>query len=168
MKREVSSEGLLWTHWMGRQKRLRNKIVMIDATTGASWTADALTRAALSFSDHLLRYRTGERIAFRLPNGPDWLALFLALQRAGLAAVPLDGAMPTEGCLEAVRRLGASAVFLDGEFHALGKTTARNKKCCCVKVTSGTGAIPKAIECHAGHLLADGRNVIRTMGIRAG
>ena len=41
----------------------------------------------------LLAYGAGERIAFRLPNGPEWFALFLAVQRADLAAVPLDGAM---------------------------------------------------------------------------
>ena len=40
--------------------------------------------------------------------------LFLALQRAGLAAVPLDGAMPAEGCLETARRLGATGLYLDG------------------------------------------------------
>jgi len=174
MKRKVPQEGLLWSHWLGLQKRLRNKTVLIDAAKDASWTAHALTEAAFPFSDHLLRYSTGERIAFRLPNGPEWFALFLALQRAGLVAVPLDGGMPTEGCLETARRLGARALYLDGEFHSLGKVSAapatqvRNKKCCCVKITSGSGALPKAVECRAEHLLADGRNVIQTMGIRAG
>ncbi len=94
--------------------------------------------------------------------------LFLALQRAGLAAVPLDGAMPKEGCLETARRLGVAALYLEGEFHALGKKMAPRKSAvCCVKITSGSGATPKAIECSAGHLLADGNNVIKTMGIRA-
>jgi acyl-coenzyme A synthetase/AMP-(fatty) acid ligase len=150
---------------------LRNKIVLIDAAKDASWPAHALTEAARSFSDHLLRHGAGERIAFRLPNGPEWLSLFLALQRAGLAAAPLDGGMPVEGCLETARRLGARALYLDGEFHSLGKAPAapaRNKKCCCVKITSGSGTLPKAVECRAEHLLADGRNVIETMGIRAG
>ena len=153
---------------MGVQKRLSKKIVLIDAAKNASWTAGALTEAALRFSDHLLRYRTGERIALRIPNGAEWFSLFLALQRAGLAAVPLDGGLPREGCLENARRLGARALYFDGEFHSLGKNPARvrNKKCCCVKITSGSSSLPKAVECRAEHLLADGRNVIRTMGIR--
>ena len=156
---------------MDRLRRQRGKTLLIDAVKDASWTAHALTEAALPFSDRLLRYDAGERIAFRIPNGPEWFALFLALQRAGLAAVPLDGGMPAEGCVETARRLGARALYLDGEFHSLGKvsaTPARNIKCCCVKITSGSGALPKAVECRAEHLLADGRNVIRTMGIRAG
>jgi acyl-coenzyme A synthetase/AMP-(fatty) acid ligase len=66
--------------------------------------------------------------------------------------------------------LGACALYLDGEFQSLGKvaaTPAQNKKCCCVKITSGSGALPKAVECRAEHLLADGRQVVKTMGIRA-
>jgi acyl-coenzyme A synthetase/AMP-(fatty) acid ligase len=165
-------EGLLWSHWMAGQKRLQNKIVLIDAAKNVSWTAHTLTEAAISFSEHLLRYGVGERIAFRLPNGLEWFALFLALQRAALAAVPLDGGTPVEGCLEIARRLGARALYLDGEFRSLGKgpatlAAARNKKCCCVKITSGGGALAKVVECRAEHLLADGRQVARTMGIRA-
>ncbi|MCE0523917.1 MAG: acyl--CoA ligase [Methylacidiphilales bacterium] len=156
----------LWAHWLDQQKRYPNKIVLIDAEKNASWSARALTEAALLFSERLLRYRAGERIAFRLPNGPEWLSLFLALQRAGLVAAPLDGGMPAEGCAETARRLGARTLYLDGEFQSLGQASARSKKCCCVKITSGSGALPKAVECGAEHLLADGRNIVKTMGIR--
>jgi acyl-coenzyme A synthetase/AMP-(fatty) acid ligase len=171
MSRVRINEGLLWAHWLSWQKRLRNKIVLIDAVKDGSWTADALTEASFAFSERLRSYNAGDRIAFRLPNGPEWFALFLALQRTGLAAVPLDGGMPEEGCLEISRHLGARALYLNGEFQSLGKTPGvvkRNKKCCCVKITSGSGALAKAVECRAEHLLADGRQVIKTMGIRAG
>jgi acyl-coenzyme A synthetase/AMP-(fatty) acid ligase len=76
--------------------------------------------------------------------------------------------MPTEGCVENARRLGARALYLDGKFQSLGKVPVRYKNCCCVKITSGSSALPKTVECRAGHLLADGRQVARTMGIRAG
>jgi acyl-coenzyme A synthetase/AMP-(fatty) acid ligase len=170
MRNRGQSEGLLWKHWIDFQTRQPGKVVAIDAGKDAKWTAAGLTEAALSFSDSLRGYAAGERIAFRLPNGPEWLSLFLALQRAGLAAVPLDGGMPPEGCLEISRRLGARALYLDGELQALGKLSARvhNNKICCVKITSGTGAVPKAVECRAEHLLADGQHVCKTMGIRAG
>ena len=166
-----SNEGLLWRHWLDQQERHPNKIVLIDAAKDASWTALALTEASIHFSEQLKPYHAGDRIAFRLPNGPEWLSLFLALQKAGLAAVPLDGGMPREGCLETARSVGARALYLDGEFHSLGRASAsavRNKKICCVKITSGTGAIPKAVECRAEHLIADGLNVAKTMGIRPG
>jgi len=41
-----------------------------------SWTADALTEASLGFAERLHSYNVGERIAFRLPNGPEWLPSF--------------------------------------------------------------------------------------------
>ena len=140
---------------------------MFDATHDRSWTVTALSDLSRSFTEHLFRYEAGERIAFRLPNGPEWFGLFLALQRAGLAAIPLDGGMPQNGCLDIARNLGARAIYIDGGFHALNRTRGRKRKCCCVKLTSGTGSHPKAIECRAEHLLADGRNVVKTMGIRS-
>jgi acyl-coenzyme A synthetase/AMP-(fatty) acid ligase len=161
-------EDSLWTHWLAQEERWRRKIVLIDAVKNRSWTGGALTGESFLFSDRLCDYRVGDRIAFRLPNGAEWLAFFLALQRVGLTAVPLDAGTPSEGCLEIARRLGARAIFLDGRFHSLGNASSSGRpNGCCVKVTSGSGALPKAVECRAEHLLADGRNVSATMGIRA-
>ena len=168
MSRKARPEGLLWKHWAEISSRHPEKPVVTDATTARTWTSRELTDNAFAFANTLARYEPGERIAFRLPNGTEWFALFLALQRAGLTAVPLDAAMPSAGCVETARRVGASALFLDGKFHPLAKPVARQKNIACLKITSGTGAIPKAIECRAEHLLADGRNIIATMKIRAG
>ena len=62
MKREVSPEGVLLTHWLRQEKRLRNKVVLIDAANDSSWTAQELTEATSPFADHLRQYRAGERI----------------------------------------------------------------------------------------------------------
>jgi acyl-coenzyme A synthetase/AMP-(fatty) acid ligase len=171
MRKKTRPEGLLWSHWLERQRLSPNKAILIEATKDASWTTQMLTDIACAFADYLLRYDLGERIAFCLPNGPEWMSLFLAVQRAGLAAIPLDAGMPKDGCLETACRLGARALYLEGEFHSLGKSHSGikcDRRCCCIKITSGTGAIPKAIECCAEHLLADGRNVSTTMKIRPG
>lgn len=168
MAKKTPVEGKLWKQWLRLQPRLRNKVVVIDAAHGAQWTAANVTQSALDFSPRLQPYRNGERIAFRIPNGVGWFALFLALQRGNLAAIPLDGAMPVEGCFETARRLGASALYLDGEFHALEAGRARRRACSCIKVTSGSSSLPKAVECTAEHLLADGRHVVATMKIHPG
>jgi acyl-coenzyme A synthetase/AMP-(fatty) acid ligase len=159
-------ESLVWARWTQQQTLRYKKTALIEAATGVTWTIGALADASFRFSSYLAGYGAGERIAFRLPNGPEWMTLFLALQRAGLAAVPLDAGMPLEGCLEIARRLDVRALYLDGEFHALGKVSSKNKNCCCIKITSGSGAVPKAVECRAEHLLADGDNVAKSMGIR--
>jgi acyl-CoA synthetase (AMP-forming)/AMP-acid ligase II len=169
MRRKARPEGILWKTWAAFQSRQPNKIVVIDAASGKSWTASALTQAALDFAADLVRHEPGDRIAFRMPNGAEWFILFLALQRARLAAIPLDAGMPDDGCLDTARRLGARALYLDGKLHPLGEVAAvkRNRRIACIKITSGTGALPKAIACRAEHLLADGRHIIATMGIRA-
>ena len=166
MKRKVRSKSLLWMQWIRLQKQFSKKIVLIDASTNISWTMEALTEAAVRFSDQLPMYDPGERIAFRLPNGSEWITIFLALQRVGLAAMPLDGGMPDEGCEAIARRLGARALYLDEKFHSWGKKRLENKDCSCVKITSGNDALPKAIECRAEHLLTDGQQILKSMRIR--
>jgi acyl-CoA synthetase (AMP-forming)/AMP-acid ligase II len=167
MRTKARKEGLLWAHWLAQQKRQPSKIVLIDAVKGTTWSAQALTEVSIPFFEQLLRYDAGERIAFRLPNGPEWLALFFALQRAGLAAIPLDAGMPAEGCLDVASRLGASTIYMEGAFQSLRSASIKkDKSTCCVKVTSGSGSIPKGVECRAEHLIADGENVASTMKIR--
>ncbi|HEX4139799.1 MAG TPA: AMP-binding protein, partial [Candidatus Methylacidiphilales bacterium] len=161
-----SSESALWTQWLAVCRRRTRKIMVIDAPTGVTWTAEALTEEALGFAATLDDFRPGERVAFRLPNGAPWFVVFLALQRAGLAAIPLDSGTPEAGCREMAQRFGARALFLDGKLHALSLARRGDKGICCIKVTSGSGALPKAVACHASHLLADGRQVISTMKIR--
>jgi acyl-CoA synthetase (AMP-forming)/AMP-acid ligase II len=155
-------ENLLWKTW---EKIPADRVVLIDAIADKNWTAQMLTKESRRFDDALAAYAAGDKIAFRLPNGAEWLALFLALQRAGLVAVPLDGSLPTEGCLETARRLYACALYLEGVFHSLGKTPRSKTKACCIKVTSGSDGLPKAVACRAEHLLADGWQIIRTMKI---
>ena len=162
MKRPGPREGLLWQHW---EKLPADRVVLIDPVAERSWTTGALTGHALTFSEKLRLYRPGDRIAFRLPNGADWIAFFLALQRAGLAAVPLDGALPEKGCLDTARTVGVRALYIEGRFHAL-ESHRRASGCCCIKVTSGSAGLPKSVLCRAEHLIADGRQVRKTMGIR--
>jgi acyl-CoA synthetase (AMP-forming)/AMP-acid ligase II len=164
--KKVLSEGALWAQWLAARRKHPRKIVVIDAASGASWTADALTEEALRFGEVLADFRAGERIAFRVPNGVEWFALFLALQRANLAAIPLDGGWPDEGCREMAQRLGARGLYLEGKLREIGKRWRHEKGVCCIKITSGSGAAPKAVACRAGHLLADGRQILSTMKIR--
>ncbi len=147
-------------------RRQPGKVVVIDAASGASWTAEELSAEAARVAlGQLGDFRPGERIAFRLPNGAAWLAFFLALQRGRLEAIPLDASLPEEGCRDTARRFGARGLFIDGVMHALGRRRVRDRDVACIKVTSGSGALPKAIACRGSHLLADGRQVISTMKI---
>src|SRR5204863_6188690 len=85
------------------------------------------------------------------PNSALWLAAFLAIQKIGAAAVPLDVSLPQEAQRETIRRLG----------------TRSKSPVCCVKLTSVTTGDLKRIFCSAANLRADGQHIIRTMGIRS-
>jgi acyl-CoA synthetase (AMP-forming)/AMP-acid ligase II len=163
----MGQESELWTTWRATARRCRGKIVAIDAAADREWTAEALTERALSLAEEMSDIRPGRRIAFQLPNGGEWLAFFLALQARGLAAMSLDNGLPLEGCLELARKLRAHSFVAHGKFHTLDPDAPRTSAAC-VKITSGSSQGPKAIGCRAAHLLADGRNVSATMGIRAG
>jgi acyl-CoA synthetase (AMP-forming)/AMP-acid ligase II len=165
MKRGPAREGPLWRQWLRLSRKNPERIVLIDATRETSFTAAALTRRAGGFREPLAPFHPGERVAFRVPNGPEWMALFLALQRAGLTAIPLDGALPPAGCFELARQVKAHTLYLEGAFHPLGRAR-RSPRQACVKVTSGSAGLPKTVPCEARHLLADGRQVIATMAIR--
>jgi len=130
-------------------------------------TANVLNEEAFKFIEPLAAFPQGARMAFCLPNGAEWMAFFLATQKLGLASVPIDAGLPEAACVEISRQLGCHALFYRGTFHALDSTRPAAKSICCIKVTSGTsGGIPNSVPCRAEHLLADGNNLIRTMGIR--
>jgi long-chain acyl-CoA synthetase len=155
----------LWQSWLKVCQRRSNEARLIEAPVGRTWTADALTQRSTVFFESFASYRAGERIAFQLPNGADWIAFFLAIQRFGLTAIPLDISLPPAGAREIARYAGATALFFGGQLHSL-KSGRRSPGCCCVKVTSGSEGIPKLVSCRAEHLLADGRQIIATMKIR--
>jgi len=156
--------GMRWEKTLNRNKR---RVVLIEADHNIIWTAQALNDKADEFLEILRSQRRGAKIAFCLPNGALWVAFFLSLQKLGLAAVPLDASLPDQACLEIAQKLRCKALFLRGKFHLLDNVRGNNQAICCIKITSGTSAgLPKTVPCRAEHLIADGSNIIRTMGIR--
>ncbi len=164
---KIDRTGMLWKKWLNTCRRSPKRIVLIDALRGTSWTAKALHDEACRLAETFSTFGPSSRIAFCLPNGADWMACFLALQKCGLAAVPLDSGLPEQACLDISRYLRCAALQIQGKLHLLDGPKRRDKEVCCIKVTSGTSnGLPKSIPCRAEHLVADGTNIIRTMGIQ--
>jgi len=166
-KKGSSPASLLWVQWERTLNKDRRRIILIEADSNTEWTVQALSDKAHEFLDLLDRFTRGTRIAFCLPNGAQWAAIFLALQKLGLSAVPLDAGLPDQACLEMTKNLRCRALFLRGKFHVFDNVSEDKRAFCCIKTTSGTsGGLPKTVSCRAEHLIADGANIIRTMGIR--
>jgi len=109
----------------------------------------------------------GRVVVFALPNGAEWLRVFLGSLYAGAIAVPLDPGEPpaAQRALAAAIRAGflwdgASLVSLEAAHRF------RNSSLCLVKLTSGSTGRPRPLLFTDAQMLADGRQIQRTMAIR--
>lgn len=146
------------------------RVILRDAGTGASWTPVDIDAAAAVFSREFGSVRPGHVVAFQLPNGPDWIACFLAILRQGAVGLPLD-----PGCTEPyARKLAVDAgAALSLRHTASGMRSERlrdprkkSSALCLGKLTSGSTGQAKVCFFRDEEILADGRNVVATMGIR--
>jgi acyl-CoA synthetase (AMP-forming)/AMP-acid ligase II len=136
----------LWKLWQTTADHCATKTAVIDADTGREWTYRELTDLAERIAAPL----DGRVMPICQPNSAVWLAAFLAAQKIGAAALPLDPSLPTEAQGRTVRRA----------------TRGLPARSCCIKLTSGTTGDLKLVYCSAANLRADGEHIIRTMGIR--
>lgn len=109
----------------------------------------------------------GRAVVFAAPNSIAWLEIFLGLLKAGAVVVPLDAAEPPAAQRRLATSLRAGFWWNGTKLEALaGARRYRDPKVCLVKLTSGTTGQPRALVFTADQLLADGRQVTATMGIR--
>src|SRR5215210_944036 len=149
---------------------------------------DALARAALCALETAgpVSLPPGTAVGLVAANGPGFLASFLALRRAGLTAVLLDGQTPGTEALRIVRALGASALLRcrcawpqgaddwtltrpepeDGAPPPLPPRPDLLSDWAVIKLTSGSTGLPRGIATPAEALIADDANLTATMGIR--
>jgi acyl-CoA synthetase (AMP-forming)/AMP-acid ligase II len=123
----------------------------------------------------------GAMVAVAAPNGPGVLASLIALRRAGLAALLLDGQAPQTEVLRAALALGASALLRCAAAWPEGAADWQSTRLAAagtpaavllpgiavVKLTSGSTGAPRGIATPAEALLADDAALARTMGLTA-
>lgn len=138
---------------------------------------DSLSRAV---SDRVLaaRIEPGSLVGLAAPNGPAFLAGFVAVRRSGQAALLLDPLAPPEDRLRAVTTLGANAVLecadawpsSAADFRLTRVATSAGPRMppgiAAVKLTSGSTGVPRGVAMRTEHLLADEAALTRTMGLR--
>ncbi|HUR59452.1 MAG TPA: class I adenylate-forming enzyme family protein [Opitutaceae bacterium] len=110
----------------------------------------------------------GRLVVFAVSNSIAWFEVFLGLLGAGAIAVPLDPGEPVAG-QQALASALRAGFWWDGERLVPVERARRfrHPSLCLVKLTSGSTGRPRPLFFTAAQMLADGRQVTSTMGIRA-
>ena len=166
MARTSNRAGELWRQWERTAARHRRRTFLIDAPSGRTYGAPEITAAADAVfgSGHI--GRAGGCVAWVLPNGVDWLAIFLAAQKANWAAMPLDPGFDSHHGIELATQLGATHWWNGQTLSLLRPAKYRWQRIAVVKATSGSTGRPTAVPCHARKLLADYQHIRTGMGLR--
>jgi acyl-coenzyme A synthetase/AMP-(fatty) acid ligase len=103
-----------------------------------------------------------------VPNGVEWFEVFLGLLSLGAVPAPIDPTEPEEAQLDAARSIGATHLWTGGRLLALEAPRVRpTAHECLVKLTSATSGAARGLPATHSQMVADGRQICRTMGIRS-
>lgn len=157
--------------WARTVRRRGGDIAVVQAGDGATATFREIdARAAAWCARHVPDARAlgGRPVVFAAPNGIEWFEIFLGLLKAGAVAAPLDPGEPAAAQRQLAATLRAAAWWSGLSLEALARSRRfRDPEVCLIKLTSGTTGRPRPLVFTAAQMLADGRQVTSTMGIRA-
>lgn len=106
----------------------------------------------------------------QLGNKPGWPALFLACLDLKLIMVPLEPELASSALEKILQVTQAQGIVRQGAIDQLDcpPIAWNNPFPDFLKLTSGTTALPRVVRFRESQLLADCRNICRTMGLRPG
>jgi len=166
MERLNNHGGELWRQWRRTAARRPRANLLVNAATNTVFCAAEITSAAeVVFCASNFLGKNG-CVAWVLPNGLDWLAIFLATQKANWAALPLDPGFDSQHGRELATQLGATHWWDGKTLSLLVSRTRRWPGVAVVKITSGSTGQATAVPCEARHLLADYQHIRAGMGLR--
>lgn len=155
-----------WTQTVRRHGAAR---AIVQASDGQACTFQQLDERALAWMRaHGLQAQVlrGYGAVFAAPNGIGWFEIFLGLLRAGAVVVPLDAMEPPGAQRALAATIRAGFIWEGARLTALPKPRRyREAGLSLIKMTSGTTGRPRPLVFHAQELLADARQVMRTMRI---
>ncbi|PTY08585.1 hypothetical protein DB347_03140 [Opitutaceae bacterium EW11] len=163
-----ASDSVLLELWDGLVATAPDAPAVIEAADGLTLGRRALDQRASEWLAAVAATRSlkGLRVAFALPNGATWMSVFLGLLKAGATPVPLDASEPPLSQRELARHAGAAFLWTGETLEPVGHARRDLRPLCVVKLTSGSTGVPRALPFTQGEMLADARQVCRTMDIR--
>jgi long-chain acyl-CoA synthetase len=161
---------LLSQTWERTVSAAPSQLAVIEGATGRGLTRRELDDLAVEWANlKPANFSAGQTVAFAEPNGAGWLAIFLALQKVGAVALPLDASLPRAQFGAAALALGAHwLVNSAGEWLRLetdAPVLSGDGDLCVIKTTSGSSGEPRPLAFTSANMLADGRQICATMEI---
>jgi long-chain acyl-CoA synthetase len=174
-QRMGSGDGIVGAFERLVERRASDAIVVSPTRRATFGEIESISRAV----GDQITMEPGGLVGLAAPNGPAFLAGFLALRRAGQAVLLLDPLAPAGDRRRAVTELDAAAVLeceapwpssttdfrLSGVAAGPGRRVPRGD-IAAVKLTSGSTGVPRGVAMRAETLLVDEAALARTMGFR--
>jgi long-chain acyl-CoA synthetase len=165
----------LLDRWLATEAKAPDAPAVVEGATGRVWTRSSLTAASARWADRFAREAGASsalrrRVAFSVPNGPQWFEAFLGILAAGAVPVPIDPAEPRQAQVLAARSAGATHLWSAGALLGLeppagsGHPRPASSECL-VKMTSGSTGAPRGLPVGHDQMIADASQVCLTMGI---
>ena len=142
--------------------------ILSDAGADQSWTRRELDQAAANWCRQHGAGISRVPIVLAEPNGFGWLTVFLGILKAGGIAVALDPMEPMDSRQRVAREIRAGFLWDGQGCQPIPGRARRRSGACLVKLTSGSAGSARAYFFTDAQMLADGRQICATMGIRPG
>jgi acyl-CoA synthetase (AMP-forming)/AMP-acid ligase II len=154
--------------WLKTVTRFPRKTAVMDLTEERSWTFTEMHERVVAAAQGLPSSLKGMRIAFEGGNHSEWLVRFLAIQVKGGIAIAFDPGLSREQLGESAKQQEVHYFWIDQKLTAVDLPSPRRRlsKIAFEKLTSGSTGRPKLIPWTHENLLADGDQIMKTMGIR--
>jgi acyl-CoA synthetase (AMP-forming)/AMP-acid ligase II len=157
----------LTSFWLSTVEAAPNAAALTDAASGRVWTRRELDETAETWvrSHAPQGVATNRTIVFSERNGAAWFTSFLGILKSGGVAAPLDPGEPIAQQLAIARAIGASFLWNGTSLTELPLRPRHRDRRRLIKLTSGSTAAPRALAFTDAQMIADGRQVCRSMGI---
>ncbi|MGD9896549.1 MAG: class I adenylate-forming enzyme family protein [Candidatus Methylacidiphilaceae bacterium] len=161
-ERPFPNATLLWRSWEKTASRFAEEPALLPLESG-EWIhfRDIDLTARRLAREHFAAAR-GSWVAFSLPNGREWIEVFLACQAAGVTAMPLDPAIPPEAMPSTAQALGASCLWTLSGLKRLGPQR-RRAGASIIKISSGSRRESTPLPFSAEAMIEDGENTANAM-----
>jgi long-chain acyl-CoA synthetase len=159
----------LLSKWQMLVRLAPQATAVIEATGEKVFSRAELAARAETWRAARTEPLAGQRVVFALPNSAAWFEVFLGLLQAGAVPAAIDATEPPTAQRELARSAGATWLWSDGRLEKISSPRQpRRHDICLLKITSGSTGTPRARPFTHAQILADGRQVCRTMGIGPG